>query len=374
MKSKENQLVVGRRNALKMLGLSSAAMLAEGFSDISAAEPLDIKPKPKPLITGGRSSVAFTTGADRRQMLFEVIKPFEKEIRAGLKGKQLIIKPNMVVTNVALCATHVEALGSLLEYLKPIYKGQIIIAESSSLTNSAEGFKNYGYLDLGKNYNVMFVDLNTAGGKPFYVLDRNLHLDKIQITDSFANPDNYIISLSRLKTHNTVVMTAGVKNMCMAAPVNRPASGGNKPLNYKWNMHSGGPRFIHYNLYLMAQSVRPDFTIIDGVEGMEGDGPIGGTPVAHKIALAGQDVVAVDSMCCRLMGIPLENVGYLNYCAAGGLGNIDRGKIDIIGSEDPDKHIINYKLSPNIAYQLEWKDPLNIPGPTMKPPAPKQGQ
>lgn len=48
--------------------------------------------------------------------------------------------------------------------------------------------------------------------------------------------------------------------------------------------------------------VRPDFTIIDGVEGMEIDGPIGGTPVAHKIALAGQDVVAVDSMCCRLMG------------------------------------------------------------------------
>lgn len=363
MKSKENQLAIGRRNALKMLGLSSTAMLARGFSDISAAEPRDVKPKPKPLIDNGKSIVAFRTGTDRQQMLFEVIKPFEKEIRAGLKGKQLIIKPNMVVTNVALCATHVEALRSLLEHLKPIYKGQIIIAESSSLPNSAEGFKNYGYLDLEKNYNVKFVDLNTAGSKPFYVLDRNLHLDKIQIADSFANPDNYIISISRLKTHNTVVMTAGVKNMCMAAPVNRPASGGNKPLNYKWNMHSGGPRFIHYNLYLMAQSVRPDFTIIDGVEGMEGDGPISGTPVAHNIALAGQDVVAVDSMCCRLMGIPLENVGYLNYCAAGGLGNIDRERIDIIGSGDPDKHIIKYKLSPSIAYQLEWKDPLTLPGP-----------
>ena len=372
MKSKINQLVVGRRNALKMLGLSSAAMLAGGFNDISSAEPRDTKPKPKPLIASGRSSVAFTTGADRQQMLFQVIKPFEKEIRAGLKGKQLIIKPNMVVTNVALCATHVEALRSLLEYLKPIYKGLIIIAESSSQPNSAEGFKNYGYLELEKNYNIKFVDLNTAGSKPFYVLDKNLHLDKIQIADSFANPDNYIISISRLKTHNTVVMTAGVKNMCMAAPVFRQASGGNKPQSYKWNMHSGGSRFIQYNLYLMAQSVRPDFTIIDGVEGMEGDGPISGTPVAHKIALAGQDVVAVDSMCCRLMGIPLEDVGYLNYCAAGGLGNIDREKIDIIGSEDPDKHIIKYKLSPNIAYQLEWKDPLNLPGPTMKPPAPKQ--
>ena len=133
-------------------------------------------------------------------------------------------------------------------------------------------------------------------------------------------------------------------------------------------MHSGGPRFIHYNIYLMAQSVLPDFTIIDGVEGMEGNGPIDGTPVAHKIALAGQDAVAVDSMCCRFMGIPLEDVGYLNYCAAGALGSIDREKIHIIGPEDPDKHIIKYKLSPNIAYQLEWKDPLNLPNPTMKPP------
>jgi len=368
MISKEKQLVIGRRNALKMLGLSSAAMLAGGFNDISAAESRDIDPDAKLLMDRGRSSVAFTTGTDRQQMLFEVMKPFEQEIRAGLKGKQLIIKPNMVVTNVDLCATPVDALRSLLEYLRPIYQRQIIIAESSSLPDSAEGFKNYGYLDLENEYNVKFVDLNTTGSKPFYILDRDLHLDKIQIADSFANPDNYIISISRLKTHNAVVMTAGVKNICMAAPIIRSTSGGNKPLNYKWNMHSGGPRFIHYNIYLMAQSVLPDFTIIDGVEGMEGDGPIGGTPVAHKIALAGQDALAVDSMCCRLMGIPLEDVGYLNYCAAGGLGNIDRQKIDIIGSEDPDRHVINYKPSFNIAYQLEWKDPLNLPKPTMKPP------
>ena len=113
----------------------------------------------------------------------------------------------------------------------------------------------------------------------------------------------------------------------------------------------------------MAQSVRPDFTIIDGVEGMEGNGPINGTPVDHRIAMAGFDVVAIDSMCARLMGIPLENVGYLNYCASAGLGNMDRDKIDIIGSKDPDKSIITYKLGSNIGNQLEWKEPFNLPAP-----------
>ncbi|MCX6329232.1 MAG: DUF362 domain-containing protein [Bacteroidia bacterium] len=364
MKAPEKQLVIGRRNALKMLGLGSAAMLSGGFRDLMAVEPPDKKARPKPVINEGRSPVAFTTGTDRKEMLFEVIKPFEKELRAGLKRKQLVIKPNMVVTNKELCATHKDALRALLEYLKPIYKGQIIIAESSSSVNSSDGFKNYSYTDLEKDYNIKFVDLNTkATGKPYYILDRNLHLDKIQIADIFANPDYYIISLSRLKTHNTVVMTGGIKNIAMAAPLNPGSVDGGKPISYKRNMHSGGPRWLHYNMFLMAQSVRPDFTIIDGVEGMEGNGPINGTPVDHRIALAGFDVVAIDSMCARLMGIPLENVGYINYCAAAGLGNMDRDKIEIIGDKDPDKSIITYKLGSNIANQLEWKDPLNLPSP-----------
>ena len=364
MKTSEKHLIIGRRNAIKMLGLGSAAMLSSGFTDIMAVEPGDMKAKPKPVINDGRSPVAFTTGTDRQQMLFEVIKPFDKEIRAGLKKKQLVIKPNMVVTNTPLCATHKDALRALLEYLKPIYKGQIIIAESSSSVNSSDGFKNYGYTDIEKDYNIKFIDLNTkATGKPYFILDRNLHLDKIEIADILADPDYYVISISRLKTHNTVVMTGGIKNIAMAAPLNPGSVNGSKPISYKRNMHSGGSRWLHYNMFLMAQSVRPDFTIIDGVEGMEGNGPINGTPVDHRIAMAGFDAVAIDSMCARLMGIPLENVGYLNYCAAAGIGNMDRDKIEIIGSQDPEKSIITYKLGSNIDRQLEWKDPLNLPTP-----------
>jgi uncharacterized protein (DUF362 family) len=347
-----------------MLGLGSAAMLSSGFGELLATEPSDMKAKTKAFIDEGKSPVAFTTGNNRMDMMFEVIKPFEAEIKAGLKRKQLIIKPNMVVTNKELCATHKDALRGLLEYVKSFYRGQIIIAESSALVNSAEGFNNYGYADIAKDYNVQFVDLNAqTTGKPFYIIDKNLHLEKIEIFDMFTNPDNYIISLSRLKTHNSVVMTGGLKNIAMAAPLNTGAiAGGGQPKGHKRSMHSGGPRWLHYNMFLMAQSVRPDFTIIDGVEGMEGDGPINGTPVDHRIALAGFDAVAVDSMCTRLMGIPLENVGYINYCAAAGLGNMDSNKIEIIGGKDPEKSIITYKLSSSINNQLEWKGPLKLQG------------
>jgi uncharacterized protein (DUF362 family) len=330
-----------------------------------------MKAKPKPLVGGSRSPLTFTTGSDRKQMIFDVIEPFKNELKAGLKNKQLIIKPNMVVTNTPLCATHPDALRALLEYLKPIYKGQIIIAESSSSVNSADGFKNYGYLDLINEFNVKFVDMNSsATGTPAYIIDRNLHQDKIQLSDLLTDPKNYVISLSRLKTHNTVVMTASIKNLAMAAPLNPGAVNGAKPISYKRNMHSGGGRFLHYNMYLIAPAILPDFAIIDGVEGMEGNGPISGTAVDHKIAMAGFDPVAIDSMCARLMGIPLEDVGYINYCDAAGLGNMDRAKIDIIGG-DPDKSVIKYKLGNNIVQQLEWKDPLPTPPrtPAATPPA-----
>jgi uncharacterized protein (DUF362 family) len=361
MKTSEKQLVVGRRNALKMLGLGSALMLSSGFNDIMATEPADMKSPEKPFNNDGMSPVAFTTGTDRMQMIFEVMKPFHSELKAGIKNKTVVIKPNMVVTNNPLCATHKDAIKAVLEYLKPIYKGQVIIAESSSSVNSADGFGNYGYTDLEKEYNIKFVDLNaTNSGKPYYIIDRDLHLDKIEIADIFNNPEYYIISLSRLKTHNSVVMTGGTKNIAMCAPLNPgTAVNGGRPISYKRNMHSGGSRWLHYNMFLMAQSVRPDFTIIDGVEGMEGNGPISGTAVDHRIALAGFDVIAVDSMCARLMGIPLEYVGYLNYSAAAGIGVTDRDKIEIIGSQDPDKSIIKYQMNQNIERQLEWMGPVN---------------
>jgi uncharacterized protein (DUF362 family) len=357
MKTSEDRLVIGRRSALKMLGLGSAAMLTVGFNDVLAVEPEGDKPKPKTLSVEGRSSVSFTTGTERRQMLYEVMKPFEKEIKAALKKKQLIIKPNMVVTNIPLCATHVDALRALLEFVKPIYKGQIIIAESSSSVNSSDGFKNYGYLDLMKEFDVKFVDINSSStGTPVFIIDRNLHQDKIQASDLLTSPDNYVISISRLKTHNSVVMTGAVKNLAMGAP-------GSKPISYKRNMHSGGSRFLHYNMFLIAPYILPDFAIIDGLEGMEGNGPINGTAVDHRIAMASFDAVAIDSMAARLMDIPLEDVGYLNYCAAAGFGNIERDKIDIIGGKDPEKSVITYKRPSNINSQLEWKDPLNLPQP-----------
>jgi uncharacterized protein (DUF362 family) len=359
MNISEDKFIIGRRHALKILGVSSAAIFSGALGNISSAEAMELEKEKKPPVPDSHSQVAFTTGTDRRVMIAEVMSPFEKQIRAGMKGKQLIIKPNMVSTNTPLCATHVDALRGLLEFVKPLYRGQIIIAEATAGNgDSTPGFKNYGYLELQKEYDLKFIDINTTSGSPVWILDKDLHPEKIQVSSIFVDPHNYFISISRLKTHNSVVMTAGTKNMVMAAPLNITAANGNPQVNYKRAMHSGGSRWLHYNMFLVAQKVRANFTVIDGVEGMQGNGPINGFAVDHRIALAGEDVLAIDSLCAKLMGISLDDIGYLRYCANAGLGIVDREKIDIIGGKDPDKFVIPYKLSDSIATQLQWKGPL----------------
>ncbi len=70
MKISEKELLMGRRNALKMLGLGSAAMLTAGFGKVLETDPLENKGKPKPKVGGDRSPVSFTTGENRKQMMF----------------------------------------------------------------------------------------------------------------------------------------------------------------------------------------------------------------------------------------------------------------------------------------------------------------
>ena len=340
-----------RRNFLKGSLLLSTGLLLNPRSTARAAQPAATETESNPQ----RSKVSFTAGKDRRDMITQVLTPFKDEIQKGIQGKQVIIKPNFVGTNNPLCATHVDAVRAVLDFLKPMNPGKIVIGESSASTNTMPGFQNYGYLDLEKEYDVTCQDFNTHSGKPYMILDGNLRPVKIQIISEFLDPKNYFISLTRLKTHNTVIATMGLKNIVMGCPLNAGRSN-----SYKRTMHGSSSRWLHYNMFLVAQSIRPQLTVLDGFEGMEGNGPIGGTPVEHGVALAGTDVMAVDSIGAQLMDVPLENLGYLNYCAEGGLGIIDRSKIDIIGDKKPQDHVIKYELAGNIETQLEWKQPLQM--------------
>jgi uncharacterized protein (DUF362 family) len=96
--------------------------------------------------------------------------------------------------------------------------------------------------------------------------------------------------------------------------------------------------------------------VIDGFEGMEGNGPNSGTPVDHRVCVASTDWLAADRVAVELMGVDFSKIGYLNYCAQAGLGMADLGKIEIVGENLKD-HIKPYKLHDNIEKQLILSKP-----------------
>jgi uncharacterized protein (DUF362 family) len=82
----------------------------------------------------------------------------------------------------------------------------------------------------------------------------------------------------------------------------------------------------------------PVVAVIDGIVGMEGDGPLFGKPVSHGLLAAGRDAVAVDVTCAQLMGFSVDSVPHLALAAWAGLGQAWRIEIRGASRERLQRH------------------------------------
>lgn len=327
-----------------ILGTAGAAFGSLTSVRLSRAETAD----------PGMSTVSFVTGKDRRDMVYQALKPLEKDIKKGIQGKQIYIKPNLVGNEQLLCATHPDAIRGLLDFLKPIYKKQVIIGEATGrryadMAGTIKHYTIYNYFPLEKEYNVKLFDLNGGTYKIEWVLSKEGHPLDLRICSPFLDPNNYFISICRLKTHNTLVVTLSTKNMILGSPFVDATR------HDKSRLHSPGIKLMNFDVFLLAQKIQPRLAILDGLEGMEGNGPTAGTQVDHGVALASTDFIAADRMGCRLMDINFSDCGYLTYCANAGIGQGDLSKIKVIGP-DPANYVKTYKQHENIQNQMVWKD------------------
>jgi uncharacterized protein (DUF362 family) len=314
--------------------------------------------------------VALTTGDNRADMVFRALRPFSDEISRAIGRRRVVLKPNNVQINIPLTSTHVDTLEGILEFLKSIGKLEnVIIAESAAGGPTLEGFHNYGYYSLVSKYPVKLVDLDTEPFDILYVFDeKDFRPHPVRMSHLILDPDSFVVSVARMKTHDRILATLSLKNIVVGAPIKdtgyswtsskKPGSRSDKPV-----IHGSGYRGINYNLYALSRQVHPHLAVIDGFEGMEGNGPNSGTPVDHRICVAGLDWLAADRVGVELMGIDFAKIGYLNFCAQTGIGVADLNKIEIIG-ETISKHKRTYKLNDNVNDQLIWMNPVaqNIPG------------
>lgn len=307
------------------------------------------------------SKVALIQGNGRRSNVYRSLIAIDDQIQPDLKTKKyVVIKPNGVSSRNQLASTHADAIAGILDYLEPRFHGPVIIAESSA-EDTLEVFENFKYNDLATQRHtqkVSLLDLNREGKfETILLIDYDLHVTPVRLAAMLLDPDAFVISCARLKTHNTVVATMSVKNMVLGAPL-RSAPG--QPVWNDKRKYHVGIRQTHYNMLLTAQKLQPHWgaAVIDGFEGMEGEGPGDGTPVPSGIAIASTDYIAADRVGLEAMGVNPDWVAYLRYCAQAGLGQYDLSKIEIVGSTIA-AVAKKYKLHPDIDRELKWMGPMH---------------
>lgn len=324
------------------------------------ADSKTVPAAPDPLFANNRKpAVGLVHGESRRKNITQALEAIDEQIRPVLKRKKyVVIKPNLVSTVNPLAATHADALHGIMDYLAPRFKGPVIIAESSA-GNTPEGYDNFKYAQVVKEHKKLsLLDLNEEGKYEILpVMDANMHPTPVRLAARLLDPDAFVLCSAILKTHNTVVATLSVKNMVLGAPLRSAPK-----ITPRWNdkrKYHGGVRQTHYDMLLTAQKMAPFWgaTIIDGFEGMEGNGPASGTPVPSRVAIASTDYIAADRVGVEAMGINPEWVGYLRFCHQYGIGQYDIDKIEIRGAKLAEVKK-EYRLHRDIERELRWMGPM----------------
>lgn len=318
---------------------------------------------PKPIVRQAHfKTVALIKGDSRYQNIRQALGLLEKQIKTDIKKhlqsrkSYILIKPNFVTTRHQLAATHVDAIRAVLDFLQPLWKGRIIIGEGAGIGHTSEGFKNYGYLPLKSSYpNVELFDLNQDDGVDAQGTKKDGKPLKLKISKTLSKAA-FRISVTPMKTHDTAIITLGIKNSAVGGLLKQ----GFKPINfatrmllrrpfrdYKSIIHQGYPA-IHKTIAQLFLQTFPHLSVIDGFQGMERNGPVGGDEVAMRSALVSTDALSADTLGAYLMGFNPQDIGYLHHLGA----NLD--KVNVVGFS---KEACRKKFRPHDLYlqQIKWR-------------------
>lgn len=268
------------------------------------------------------------------------------DIEDKIKGVEIIvIKINFVTTEIELATTPVEAVSAFIDFVRPLHGGKIIIAEEATFGNTDKAFEKYGFTDLCKkdgNTEVFNSGKSTTKNIRFGIL----HLPLASI---YTKP-NFVVSICRPKTHDSVVVTLSIKNVAVGSIKHGL-------LKNRFKIHLRNK--INQNITKISEYVYPDLSIIDGTVGMEGNGPDKGTPINSGWTLSSTDALAADSLAAYLMGFDIDDIGYLNLIKEKGIGKLfPKDKIEIVG-EKPQGLQKQFKPHTTFEKQRMWRRKCN---------------
>ena len=242
--------------------------------------------------------------------------------RVPLKGKRVVLKPNLVEYHRdKVINTNPKVVAAAIELCRREGAAEVIVAEGPGHWRNVEYLvAASGLGDVLRHYQVPFVDLNHDEPVKRVNLGRLTKMPYLYLAQTIATAD-VVISLPKLKTHHWAVATLSLKNLFGTLP----------GICYGWPKNELHWRGIDNSIVDIAATRMPDLAIVDGIVGMEGDGPLNGTPKAMGVLVMGSDLVAVDATCCRLMQFDADRIAYLVLARSKKLGHLVADKIQQLG-------------------------------------------
>lgn len=244
------------------------------------------------------------------------------DLRPGLK---VVLKPNMVMargTEIP-ATTHPLVVKCVARWLRAQGVTDITLAESSGGLYNAEHMKTV-YSVCGMKQLEPLVKLNTDFSAKTVNCPSGFANHSFHIITPIVEAD-YIINICKLKTHAMTGYSGGIKNLFGVIP------GLEKPqMHYRW------PQLEDFSRMLveLSQIVKPQLTIVDAIDAMEGNGPTGGTSHPLHMLLAARDLYTQDYFAAKLMGLEPSDIVMLRQSTEKGL--IKPEEITLMGDAVPE--------------------------------------
>lgn len=278
----------------------------------------------------------------------EAVDKAVEEALTGIGGMSRFVRPgNTVLLKVnALTPKLPEAAVTTHPAMIAAVAREVIKAGGVPLVGDSSGgiiagqaptkqtFQVAGIAEAAEKSGARLVNFDTSGVRAVQV-DGPVKI--LHIAQPVLDAD-VVISMPKLKTHSAAIFTGAVKNMYGCIPGFRKAE-----------YHRMLPKLKEFSELLVdiLSVSRPSLAIMDGIVGMEGNGPSAGNPRKVGVVIAGADSVAVDAVASSIIGLNPFDVYSTRIAHRRGLGKGELKDIEVVGLPIAEAKVEDFDLPSN---------------------------
>ncbi len=254
----------------------------------------------------GHAKVSIIKAANYGVDLSDQIRRILVDHRVDVSHKRVVLKPNLVEFNPYLpINTSPIFVSAAAEAFLALGAATVAIAEGPGHRRATlDMAESAGFFAAIPGFEDRFVDLNLDDVTRVNLARPFSTLESLYLPNTVLSAD-LLVTLPKMKTHHWAGATLSMKNLFGVVP----------GAIYGWPknvLHWAG---IDQTIADLHFAFPKQFCIVDGIEAMEGNGPIQGTSKHAGVIVAGTHPPSVDATCCQIMGIDPQKLKYLELAA-----------------------------------------------------------